>query len=72
MMTKLTAFIHSRMVGPSAAIRVPVRRLYGSGLTIKEVVGQVGYSYGTIRRVLHEHGVEMRATGIGRCKAPEE
>lgn len=34
-------------------------RLYESGLTIKQVMGQVGYSFGTIRRVLHENGVAM-------------
>lgn len=47
-------------------------RLYESGLTIKQVVEQVGYSYGTIRRVLHENGVAMRATGIGKRTALEE
>ena len=36
-------------------------RLYESGLTIREVVDQVGYSYGTIRTVLHEQGVALRA-----------
>lgn len=41
-------------------------QLYESGLTIKQVVGQVGYSFGTIRMVLHEHGVTMRASGIGK------
>jgi hypothetical protein len=34
--------------------------LYESGLTVEEVVRQVGYSFGTIRKVLHEHGVAMR------------
>lgn len=38
-------------------------RLYQDGLTIKQVVGEVGYSYGTIRTVLHEHGVAMRSAG---------
>lgn len=47
-------------------------QLYGSGLTIKDVVRQVGYSYGTIRRVLHEHGVGMRATGIRRPASPDQ
>lgn len=40
-------------------------QLYENGLTIKQVVEKVGYSFGTIRRVLHENGVAMRASGIG-------
>jgi AraC-like DNA-binding protein len=47
-------------------------QLYESGLTIKQVVAQVGYSYGTIRRVLHEHGVAMRATGTGKSATPDQ
>lgn len=39
-------------------------QLYEGGLTIMEVAGRVGYSYGTIRRALHEHGVAMRPSGI--------
>lgn len=38
-------------------------RLYESGLTVKEVVKQIGYSIRTIRRVLHERGVTMRLNG---------
>lgn len=37
--------------------------LYEHGLTITQVVNQIGYSCGTIHRVLHEHGVAMRASG---------
>lgn len=47
-------------------------RLYESGLTIKQTVEQVGYSFGTIRRVLHENGVPTRAAAIGKRSAPEE
>ncbi len=47
-------------------------RLYESDLTIKHVVGQVGYSFGAIRRTLHENGVAMRATGIGKWAASDE
>lgn len=36
-------------------------RLYESGLTIDEVVKQVGYSYSTIQRLLHQKRVGMRA-----------
>lgn len=36
-------------------------QLYESGLTVKQVVKQLGYSIRTIRRVLHEQGVQMRA-----------
>lgn len=32
-------------------------RLYGTGLIIRQVVGKVGYSYGTIRTTLRENGV---------------
>lgn len=38
-------------------------RLYKSGSTIQQVVGQVGWSYGTIRKVLHENGVALRTAG---------
>lgn len=41
-------------------------RLYESGLTIKQVVAHIGYSYGRIRTVLHEHGATMRRSGRGR------
>lgn len=41
-------------------------QLYESGLTIKQVVGQVGYSFGTVQRALYENGVAMRAAGIGK------
>lgn len=37
-------------------------QLYESGLTVKQVVKQLGYSR-TIRRMLHERGVAMRVSG---------
>lgn len=40
-----------------------VVRLYESGLTIRQVVAQVGYSYGTIRMLLHQNAVDMRSGG---------
>lgn len=40
-------------------------RLYESGLTIRQVVERVGYSFGTIQRLLNERGVTMRASAIG-------
>jgi hypothetical protein len=43
------------------------KRLYRNGLMIRGVVKQVGVSYGTIRRVLHENSVMMRATGVEKC-----
>jgi len=49
-----------------------VVRLYESGMTITQVMGQVGYSYGTIRRVLHEHGVALRGSGTGKPAAPDQ
>jgi hypothetical protein len=47
-------------------------RLYERGLTIKEVVTQVGYSFSTIRRMLHANGVAVRERGIGKRIAPDE
>jgi hypothetical protein len=47
-------------------------QLYQSGLTIRQVVEQVGYSYGTIRGALHENGVAMRAGGAGGRLAAEK
>ena len=41
-------------------------RLYEPGLTIRQVVEQIGYSFGTIHRVLHKHGVAMRASAVGK------
>lgn len=38
-------------------------KLYQSGLTIREVVKEVGYSLGSIRRELHRRGVPMRPSG---------
>ena len=40
--------------------------LYESGLSITEIVEQIGYSYSTVRKSLHESGVEMRPKGIKR------
>jgi hypothetical protein len=41
-------------------------RLYERGLTIDQVVERVGYSFSTIRRMLHANGVAVRERGIGR------
>lgn len=38
-------------------------KLYQSGLTIREVVKEVGYCLGSIRRELHRRGVPMRPSG---------
>jgi AraC-like DNA-binding protein len=40
--------------------------LYARGLTITAVVAQIGYSHGTIRKVLSEHGIAIRAGPQGR------
>jgi AraC-like DNA-binding protein len=37
--------------------------LYGRGMTIKQVVAHIGYSDGTIRRVLRKHGVMTKSGG---------
>jgi len=47
-------------------------RLYESGLTITQVVAQIGYSYGTIRKALHDHGTRMRLSSRGRRVASGE
>jgi hypothetical protein len=47
-------------------------RLYERGSTIDQVVAQVGYSFSTIRRMLHANGVTVRERGGGRREAPEE
>lgn len=47
-------------------------QLYERGLTIRQVMDQVGYSYGTIQRMLNEKGVALRAGGRGNRAAPDE
>jgi DNA-binding IclR family transcriptional regulator len=47
-------------------------RLYERGLTIDEVVEQVGYSFSTVRRMLHAHGVTVRERGVVVRVAAEE
>lgn len=47
-------------------------QLYESGLMINEVVRQVRNSYGTIRRVLHEHGVAMQGSCVRMRVSPDE
>lgn len=42
-------------------------RLYESGITIRQVVEQIGYSFGTIQRMLKEQGVAPRGAGGRRC-----
>lgn len=46
--------------------------LYERGLTIEQVVGQVGYSFSMIRKALHENGVAMRAACIKKREALKE
>lgn len=38
-------------------------KLYEDGLTIRDIVVQIGYSLGTIRRELYRRGVQMRPSG---------
>lgn len=45
-------------------------RFYERGLTVQQVVERVGYSYGTIRKVLHESGVTMGSTRTKKRTAP--
>jgi hypothetical protein len=41
-------------------------RLNEKGVSIKQLVEQVGYSFGTIRRMLHVNGVVVRERGSGK------
>lgn len=41
-------------------------QLYENGLSITEIVEQIGYSYSTVRKSLNESGVVMRPKGIKR------
>jgi hypothetical protein len=45
-----------------------VVRLYGNGLSIREIVFNVDMSYGWVHRTLKTHGVEMRPRGHGGRK----
>jgi hypothetical protein len=45
-------------------------QLYSQGMTLVQVAEQVGSSYGTLRKVFHEHGVVMRACGQRRRSDP--
>lgn len=45
-------------------------QLYQRGLSIKQVVGQVGYCFSTIRRMLHVNGVAVRERGGGKHLEP--
>jgi transposase-like protein len=57
------------VVTPQAAERIV--QLYVSGLTIKQVVAQVGYSFGTVQRVLNKHGGVMRVSPVGKRAAQD-
>jgi len=41
-------------------------QLYERGLTITQVVSQIGYSHGTIRTAHLKHGVAIRLRGQGK------
>lgn len=41
-------------------------RLYGRGMTITQIVAQIGYSHGTIRTALLMRGVAIRLGGHGK------
>lgn len=58
------------VVTPQAAEQIV--QLYVSGLTIRQVVEQVGYSFGTVQRVLNKHGGIMRVSPVGKRAAPDE
>jgi transposase-like protein len=47
-------------------------RLYESGMSISEVVDQIGYSFSTVRRALHQRGVVIRPKGIKRSSIREK
>lgn len=41
-------------------------RFYEDGLSVAEIVEQIGYSYSTVRKCLHASGVAMRPKGVKR------
>jgi transposase-like protein len=41
-------------------------QLHEYGLTIKQIIAQIGYSPGTIRKVLREHGAMTKSAGHGK------
>ena len=47
-------------------------RLYDSGMTITEIVEQIGYSSSTVRKSLHHSGVAMRPKGSNRSGLPRD
>lgn len=49
-----------------------VVRPYERGLTIKQVVLEDGYLYGTIRGVLHENGITMQSLAPGSGQESEQ
>jgi AraC-like DNA-binding protein len=46
--------------------------LYERGLNITQTVARIGYSHGTIRKVLLGHGVAIRSGGHGKRVTPSE
>lgn len=47
-------------------------RLYEHGLTITQVVAQIGYSHGTIRTALLKRGVALRSAGRERGEVSDD
>ena len=41
-------------------------QLYERGMTVKQIMAQIGYSRGTIRTALRKHGVVTRSGGPGK------
>ena len=50
----------------TAADAKQAAQLYEGSMSITEIVEQIGYSYSTVRKSLHESGVAMRPKGIKR------
>jgi AraC-like DNA-binding protein len=47
-------------------------QLHEHGLTVRQMVEQIGYSEGTIRKILREHSVATRSVGHGKREVTGE
>ena len=60
------------VIDPGDEIREILALVERHRLTIRQIVDQVGYSYGTIQRLLNENDVVMRAGGRRNRAAPDK
>jgi DNA-binding CsgD family transcriptional regulator len=70
LLKKAGVTIRTQFVVTPEAVKQIVQ-LYETGLTIRQVAVQLGCSYGTVRRVLHESGAMVRVSPVGKRMAPD-